>query len=69
MLAIEAHPLLDVVAFTTVFSAPIAEISGNDALSRLLSLDAAAPLHTDDAVRAAVRELLRHGGYKPIGRG
>jgi DNA/RNA-binding domain of Phe-tRNA-synthetase-like protein len=69
MLTIDAHPLLDVVAFTTVFSGPIAEITVSDALSRLLGLDAEAPLHADDAVRAAVRELLRHGGYKPTGRG
>ena len=69
MLTIEPHPLLDVVAFTTVFSGPIAEITVIDALSRLLVLDATAPLHADDAVRAAVRGLLRHGGYKPTGRG
>jgi DNA/RNA-binding domain of Phe-tRNA-synthetase-like protein len=29
----------------------------------------AAPLSSDDAVRGAVRDLLRHGGYKPTGRG
>ena len=69
MLTIEAHPLLDVVAFTAVFPGPIAEITLSDELSRLLKLDAEAPLHADDAVRAAVRELLRHGGYKPTGRG
>ena len=34
----------------------------------LLSLDAAAPLKSDDAVREAVRVLLRHGGFKPSGR-
>ena len=28
-----------------------------------------APLSADDTVRAAVRDLLRHGGYKPTGRG
>jgi len=69
MLTIEAHPLLDVVAFTTTFPGPIAEITVSNALSQLLVLDAPAPLRADDAVRAAVRELLRHGGYKPTGRG
>jgi DNA/RNA-binding domain of Phe-tRNA-synthetase-like protein len=29
---------------------------------------AAAPLTSDDAVREAVRRLLRHGGFKPTGR-
>ena len=34
----------------------------------LLSLEAAAPLKSDETVRQAVRELLRHGGFKPSGR-
>ncbi len=34
----------------------------------LLAPDAAAPLRSDDAVREAVRALLRHGGFKPTGR-
>src|SRR6187397_853561 len=69
MLTIESHPLLDAVAFTTVLSGPIAEITVGDALSRLLVLDAKVPMSADDAVRAAIRDLLRHGGYKPTGRG
>jgi DNA/RNA-binding domain of Phe-tRNA-synthetase-like protein len=69
MLTIASHPLLDVVAFTTTFSGRIAELTVSDSLCRLLVPEARAPLHADDAVRAAVRELLRHGGYKPTGRG
>ncbi|MEP7126940.1 MAG: phenylalanine--tRNA ligase beta subunit-related protein [Byssovorax sp.] len=69
MLSIESHPLLDVVAFTTTFAGPIAELTVSDALSRLLVRGVDAPLRPDDAVRAAVRDLLRHGGYKPTGRG
>jgi len=69
MLTIDPHPLLDAVAFTTTFPAPIAELTGGDALVTLLALDAKTELHADDAVRAAVRDLLRHGGYKPTGRG
>jgi DNA/RNA-binding domain of Phe-tRNA-synthetase-like protein len=34
----------------------------------LLRSDAEAPLQADDAVRAAGRELLRRGGFKPKGR-
>ena len=34
-----------------------------------LSLDAKAPLSRDEDVRKRVRDLLRHGGYKPTGRG
>jgi DNA/RNA-binding domain of Phe-tRNA-synthetase-like protein len=35
----------------------------------LLRAGVAAPMASDDAVRKAVRDLLRHGGYKPTGRG
>src|SRR5262245_32864399 len=37
-------------------------------LAALLAAEAAALLRSDDAVRAAVRDLLRHGGFKPTGR-
>jgi DNA/RNA-binding domain of Phe-tRNA-synthetase-like protein len=33
-----------------------------------LSLSAAAPLRSDDQVRELIRQLLRHGGFKPTGR-
>jgi DNA/RNA-binding domain of Phe-tRNA-synthetase-like protein len=38
-------------------------------LGALLRPDAAAPLQRDETVRLAVRDMLRHGGYKPTGRG
>jgi DNA/RNA-binding domain of Phe-tRNA-synthetase-like protein len=38
-------------------------------LTALLVIDAPAPFRSDDELRAAVRDLLRHGGYKPTGRG
>ena len=34
-----------------------------------LRSDAAAPLERNEETRAAVRDMLRHGGYKPTGRG
>jgi DNA/RNA-binding domain of Phe-tRNA-synthetase-like protein len=37
-------------------------------LSALLSLEAAAPLRSDESVREAVRRLLRQGGFRPTGR-
>ncbi|MFT3713767.1 MAG: phenylalanine--tRNA ligase beta subunit-related protein [Archangium sp.] len=40
-----------------------------DAVMNLLKLDAPAPLSSNEEVRTAVRDLLRHGGYKPTGRG
>ena len=39
------------------------------ALPALLSAGAGAPVQSSDAVRSAVRDLLRQGGYKPTGRG
>lgn len=70
MLTIEPHPLLEAAAFTTTFPVPLGEIATSDAVRALLaSVDAPAPLRSDEPVRAAVRDLLRHGGYKPTGRG
>jgi DNA/RNA-binding domain of Phe-tRNA-synthetase-like protein len=40
-----------------------------DWLTDLLRIDADAPLARSEETRAAVRDLLRHGGYKPTGRG
>lgn len=69
MLNVAPHPLLDAQVFTTTFSAPLADQPSPDWLRALLKIDAPAPLKSDDAVRQAVRDLLRHGGYKPTGRG
>ncbi len=68
MLTLDPHPLLDLCAFITTFPRPLGEISSTPELLALLSLDAAAPLRSDDNVREAVRALLRHGGFKPAGR-
>jgi DNA/RNA-binding domain of Phe-tRNA-synthetase-like protein len=68
-LAVDPHPLLRAAAFTTAFPAPLGSIdTPADALDAL-RLDARAPLERDEAIRGAVRDLLRHGGYKPTGRG
>ena len=68
-LRIDPHPLLRVAAFTTSFAAPLAESPTPAAASAALRLDAPAPVQRDEAVRGAVRDLLRVGGYKPTGRG
>lgn len=68
MLTVDSHPLLDTVAFEATFSKPLSEQPSPEWLVALLKLDAAAPLSADDAVRGAVRDLLRHGGFKPTGR-
>jgi DNA/RNA-binding domain of Phe-tRNA-synthetase-like protein len=68
MLTVAPHPLLDLVAFETVFPLPLGEISSSSELISLLRADAPAPIQSDDAIREAVRALLRYGGFKPSGR-
>jgi DNA/RNA-binding domain of Phe-tRNA-synthetase-like protein len=68
MLTVDPHPLLDLRAFVTLFPQPLGAMSPLPAFSALLEPGAAAPLQSDDAVREAVRQLLRHGGFKPTGR-
>jgi DNA/RNA-binding domain of Phe-tRNA-synthetase-like protein len=67
-LAVQTHRLLDVRAFTTHFPAVLGGLPTPAATLALLALDAPAPLQGDDAVREAVRRMLRHGGFKPAGR-
>ena len=68
MIAIEEHPLLRTAAFVTTYARPLGELDASD-LAALLALDADTPVERDEDVRKAVRDLLRHGGYKPTGRG
>ena len=68
-LHVDPHPLLRAAAFTTSFAAPISELSAPPAVLDALRVDAVAPLEREEYVRTAVRDLLRHGGYKPTGRG
>ncbi|HEY1377120.1 MAG TPA: phenylalanine--tRNA ligase beta subunit-related protein, partial [Gemmataceae bacterium] len=68
MLTVEPHPLLDLRAFTTTFPRPLGELATPPAVLALLDAAAEASLRADDAVREAVRALLRHGGFRPAGR-
>jgi DNA/RNA-binding domain of Phe-tRNA-synthetase-like protein len=68
-LMIDDHPFLRVAAFTTTFPAPLGTVFTPTAMASLLRADAPAPLQRDETVRAAIRDMLRHGGYKPTGRG
>ena len=66
---VEPHPSLRVAAFTTTFPASLATLSTPTAVLDALRLDTLAPLERNEETRAAVRDMLRHGGYKPTGRG
>jgi DNA/RNA-binding domain of Phe-tRNA-synthetase-like protein len=68
MLTRDPHPLLDLRAFVTRFPRSLGDMPSPPELLEWLSPQAAAPLHSDDVVREAVRQLLRHGGFKPTGR-
>lgn len=69
LLTIETHPLLDARVFLAKFPEPLGEIATPARIREGLSLTAPAPLSADDTVRGHIRDLLRHGGYKPTGRG
>lgn len=68
-LRIEPHPALCAQAFTSDFPRPLGELPSPAGLTALFTLEADAPVRRDEALREAIRALLRHGGYKPTGRG
>ena len=64
MLTIDPHPLLDLHAFITRWPAPLAALPDRDWLAAPHPFPEA-----DEAHKKHVRDLLRHGGFKPAGRG
>jgi len=68
-IALDPHPSLDARAFVTELPSPLSALPSPEWLTALLSPDAPTPLAPDEAVRGRIRDLLRHGGYKPTGRG
>jgi DNA/RNA-binding domain of Phe-tRNA-synthetase-like protein len=66
---VAAHPLLEIGAFVTRFSGPLAELSTPAVITDASATGAQVPFAAPgDAVRTEVRNLLRHGGFKPAGR-
>ncbi|HEY1547646.1 MAG TPA: phenylalanine--tRNA ligase beta subunit-related protein [Kofleriaceae bacterium] len=65
---IGAHPLLDAGAFVIRTSAPLVELATPPAVLAAREPQASAPFCSSDTIRAEVRALLRHGGFKPAGR-
>ena len=68
-LAVDDHPLLAVEAFVARWSRPLGEVEVPAWLEALRGLEAEHPFAPDDSVQPAVRDMLRHAGYKPSGRG
>ena len=56
-------------AFVTEWPGPLGQSPPPPWLTDLLRADAAAPVRRSEELRTAVRDMLRHGGYKPTGRG
>ena len=69
VVTLEEHPLLDAACFRVSLERPISEHPSPEWLLALLDLEAEAPMERSEEVRMATRDLLRHGGYKPTGRG
>ncbi|MCB9675489.1 MAG: hypothetical protein H6737_10260 [Alphaproteobacteria bacterium] len=65
-LAVDPHPLLEIAAFVSVFPRPLGSGWPTLTLSALLDV-APPPLEPADA-KTPVRDMLRHGGFKPAGR-
>lgn len=63
------HPSLVTRHFITTFPAPLGELPSPDWLVALLDASTHAPVQRSAELRAAVRDMLRAGGYKPTGRG
>src|SRR3569623_2186865 len=66
--SVAEHPLLEVDAFVTRFARPLAELATPPGLLIFVEPQATAPICSSDTVRAEVRALLRHGGFKPACR-
>lgn len=63
------HPILRPSPFVTRFPRPLGEMEVPDWVQPLLSLDTDAPITREEDVRIRVRDMLRHWGHKPAGRG
>src|SRR5688572_28253740 len=67
-IAVEQHPLLEISAFATRAARPTSHLQTPGRIAALATREGRAPLASSDEVRTAVRDLLRHGGFKPAGR-
>lgn len=68
-LDVALHPLLRPVAFTTVFPKPLGELPTPKSILDLLTMEAQGPISRSEEIRMGARDLLRHWGHKPAGRG
>ena len=67
-ISIDEHPLLDVVLLHTLWPTTLGDQPTLGDLDDWFSADAVSPLASIDDLKTTVRDLLRHGGFKPSGR-
>lgn len=67
-ISLTEHPLLDAICFISEFKDGLIENPTPSAILNYFAPGAEAPLERSEKVRSAVRDLLRHGGFKPTGR-
>jgi DNA/RNA-binding domain of Phe-tRNA-synthetase-like protein len=68
-LPVEPLPGLGVRALTALLPQPLGSLPPQEWLTALLQAGTAAPMTSSDALRKAVRDVLRQRGYRPTGRG
>lgn len=68
-LPVVPYPGLAVHALAVTLPAPLGELPTPPWLLELLRVGAPAPIATSEAVRTAIRDVLRVHGYRPTGRG
>lgn len=68
-ISLDDHPSLRVGWFETEFPEPLGRCTPPPWLISLLDPAAESPMEPSEALTRAVRDMLRHGGYKPAGRG
>ena len=62
------HPSLDCICFVSEFPKGLEHHPTPASVLQYFGPDSSAPLSRSEEVRGAVRDLLRHGGFKPTGR-
>lgn len=73
MLTIDAHPLLDARVLLATWPESLGRLASPPWMDAICRADADTPFDDSDEVldgphKRAVRDLLRHGGFKPAGR-
>ena len=66
--SLDPHPLLDAAILHTTWPRPLGEVDTLADLDAWFSAAAQPPIDRPEAIKAIVRDLLRHGGFKPSGR-